>query len=318
MKYQKADRIIRIIEMLSRDRRPDTGELTSLFNVSKRTVFRDLSTISNVVPIIYDDGYRFLYSPPFPDFKFRTYELMLIKLGLEISALSGDVKYSSNVKAINDKLKEIFDEQYDEVEEIVGDELYIDIDMYSNYRSKTDTFIRLEKGLRRNKVVEIKYFSLYKNEETTRKVNPHSIIFKRHAWYLIAFCQLRNDFRTFRIDRIKHSRLTDERYERDENFSLKDYFHHSWELSRGTETHKVKIKFHPDIVPLIIEGNRHHSENLELLVDGSLIYNVEVSDLNEIKRWILRFGDKATVIEPQTLREDLLEISRALLEKYER
>jgi predicted DNA-binding transcriptional regulator YafY len=318
MKYKKAERIMKIIELLTREQKPRTDDLASMLNVSERTVYRDLSTIANIMPIIYEEGYSFTYTPDFPDFKPDLEELMVMKLGLEISALSGNVKYRGKAKTIDQKFREIFKKEYKRLDETVGEEITVETDMYADYYTRKDIFINVEKAILERRVLEIRYYALYKNEETERVVNPYALIFKRHAWYMIAYCQLREDFRTFRMERIRYSKLLRDNFERDGSFSLEEYFKDAWEISTSKETFRVKIRFQPEIVPLLIEGERHPSQSFKLLVDGSLIYNVEVSCLNEIKRWILRFGETAEVLEPEHLREDMIKTAKEMLKRYER
>lgn len=135
-------------------------------------------------------------------------------------------------------------------------------------------------------------------------MDPYSLVFRRHAWYLVGFCQKRDKIRLFRLDRIKKITLLDENFQVKPDFSLSDFFKDSWELYPG-ESVRVKIKFRGMGAKVIESGQHHPSEKITKLKDGFLIYEVKVSGIDEIGRWVLGFGEDAKVLEPKKLKEKI-------------
>jgi len=150
---------------------------------------------------------------------------------------------------------------------------------------------------------------------TRRTVEPYFIIFRGRAFYFVAFCRLRNDFRTFRIDRVNRLRHPGDRFARKKGINARDYFDDSWRLYGG-EIVEIVVRFVGPAARVIRSGVHHPREKVEAESDESVIYRVKVSGTEEIQRWILGFGNQAEVLEPESLRTELRQIGKSLSEVY--
>lgn len=97
--------------------------------------------------------------------------------------------------------------------------------------------LALQKSVVNRHVLELRYAG-YEREETTREVEPLGVVYSGGAWYLIAWCRLRQDFRQFRIDRIRDLSVSSERFEHRPDFSLRE---HLEKESEGEETIRARI-----------------------------------------------------------------------------
>lgn len=179
----------------------------------------------------------------------------------------------------------------------------INIKFTSDISKSFPWFKLVEQSILNRRCVRLVYESLMSGE-SCREVDPYSLVFRGHAWYIIGFCHWQKETRLFRLDRIKRITLLDKNFQIKPGFSLSDFFKDSWELYLG-EPVKVKIKFRGIGAKVIESGQHHPSEKISKLKDGTLIYEVKVNGIVEIGRWVLGFGEDAKVLEPKKLQEKI-------------
>lgn len=108
-----------------------------------------------------------------------------------------------------------------------------------------------------------------------------------------------------------------EEFEVPDGFSLDDFLKPSFGVFQGEPT-KVKILFDKEAAGYVAEKVWHDSQKLSPLVDGALLFEAEVAGTDEIKFWVLNWGSKALVLEPESLREEIREEAAAMLGRYEK
>ncbi len=164
--------------------------------------------------------------------------------------------------------------------------------------------------------VEILYHAMSRQKRTKRKVDPYRIWFFNGTFYLIGFCHLRNDVRTFALDRIRMLSPTGETFEVAADFKLEDFLRSSFGVFQG-KPRKVRIRFSPEAAGYIREKVWHESQKLRPRKDGSLLFEAEVAGTDEIKHWVMTWGAKAEVLAPASLREEIRRETAEMLTKYE-
>ena len=319
-KTSKYDRLLYILNLLRSRNKLRASDLAEECEVSERTIYRDIIGLSSAnIPIYFDDGYKLLTDTFLPPLNFDLDDYLTLKLALQSSPLSQqsplrrsakrvltkiEANLSSSLKA---KLSEISAE---------GDKepVRIEVKSTSDFSKFSLWFNLIEQAIFHNKTIKIFYESLEAGE-TFREVDPHSLVFRKHAWYFIGFCHLRQKMRIFRINRIKKISLLNKTFERRKDFSVTEFFKDSWEIYQGEPT-KVEIELRGKAVKIIESGVHHPSEKIEKLDDGSLVYKVKIKGTEKILRWILGFKDDAGVLKPEKLREEIKQISEKLSRMY--
>ncbi|MGQ9707224.1 MAG: helix-turn-helix transcriptional regulator [bacterium] len=312
MVEKKIDRIFRLIQIIGSDNNLNADELASRCNVSKRTIYRYLSSISEFIPICYEEGYKFLYTHSLPQLNLTNDELFALRLAVQNPATGPKSPYYGILASAISKLEEIMNPKY--IED--NTDIKIDGKIIYDYSLSSKKFTKIEQAIKLKKQIVITYFSLRTSRLTERAVDPYALIFRRHAWYLIGYCHLRKNIRTFRIERIKQVEVSDKQFERPDDFNIESYFEDAWELYKGGELIEARIRFDPRIAPLILEGKRHSSQKIEIKRDGSLIYTIRVRGIEEIARWVLSFGRRAEALSPPQLRRYVAEELRGALKNY--
>ena len=152
-------------------------------------------------------------------------------------------------------------------------------------------------------------------EENRRKVDPYKVTFFDSTFYLIGLCHLRSEVRMFVLDRIKMMNITDETFEIPSDFDLETYMQSPFKVIHD-EPVKVTIRFDKKAAGYIKEKIWHHSQEIESQKDGSIIFSAEVAGTEEVKHWVMSWGTSAEIIQPQSLREEIVFDLKVSLTKY--
>jgi predicted DNA-binding transcriptional regulator YafY len=128
--------------------------------------------------------------------------------------------------------------------------------------------------------------------------------FHSGGFYLIGHCKWRDGIRIFAVDRIKKIHLTEETFEVPEDFDVDDFMRSSFGVYHG-KPEKVKVLFSADIAEYIKEKIWHESQKLHDNPDGSVLFEADMACTSDIKAWVMRWGARAIVLEPEELRDEI-------------
>ncbi len=126
---------------------------------------------------------------------------------------------------------------------------------------------------------------------------------------------MRNEVRVFALDRIKMLLQTKETFEVPKDFSLEDFMGLSFGVYQGEPVH-IKVWFHPDVAGYIREKIWHESQQIHTQDDDSIIFEAEVAGTDEIRFWIMTWGSRAVVLEPESLREEIRAEAKIMARRY--
>lgn len=296
---------------------PDCRKLAARLEVSPRTIERDIEQLRDQMqaPIEYDRlrrGYFFSkdFSMPMP--RFSDGEIISLFLGQKLIAQMEGLAYRAELRSLREKLECLLGTEG----KISGPDLeeFISFDI-EPLRGEDWRVAEYLSGLRRAVMEHLKvkmfYQSVSANTESDRVVHPYHLRFHEGAWYLFGYCTLRNEIRTFAVDRIKSLVVLTDKFDYPVDFKIEDYLEGVWGIIRG-KLIRVVIKFDQFQARWIRERPLREGEFLEETPDGGVIFRADVSGLTEIKQWALSFGGHAEVLEPEELRREVAEEVRKL------
>ena len=156
----------------------------------------------------------------------------------------------------------------------------------------------VQQGVVLRRVLRLTYQGRERAEETTRDVEPLGVVFYGGAWYLVAWCRLRKDYRHFRVDRIRRLEVSPMVFELREGFSFKK---HMEESGAREQTLPVRVWFHR------AAQERARRESFATLIeekarDGGAEFALYAWSLEWMARWLLSFGEQAEALAPVKLR----------------
>ena len=166
------------------------------------------------------------------------------------------------------------------------------------------------------RLVRLHYRALNR-ELTERVIAPYLIEVSRSmpAAYVIGFDQLRNDLRTFKLERIEAAELLSETYHIPSDFDPYDYLASAWGVMNEAEV-EVHLRFSPTIAPQIRESRWHPNQRLEECADGGCELFMTINGAREIRPWVLSWGAEVTVLAPESLRSEVAEHAERMLTQY--
>jgi len=311
----KYDRLLHILNLLRSRRNLRAADLAKECEVSDRTIYRDIISLSSAnIPIYFDDGYKLLTDAFLPPLNFSLEDYLFLKLGLSSTPLSINTPLGKSAKRVLAKIDASLSQEVKNRLGDLGDPLRMSLKTTGDFSKLGLIFNLIEQSILNKRTIRLDYEAL-ESGRNSRDIDPYALIFRRHSWYLLGFCHLRGEIRVFRLNRIKKVTLTDKNFEKKPGFSVEEFFKDSWEIYQGKPT-EVKLRFFGKAVKVIESGQHHPSENLIKQKDGSLLYSVRVKGTEEILMWILGFGEMVEVLEPEELRENIKETIRKIQKLY--
>ena len=182
------------------------------------------------------------------------------------------------------------------------------------YQPPSDLHLQsLLKAIGTSSVIEIKYFSIEKNETTQRKVEPVGIYYMGSHWYLVAFCQLRNDYRNFRTDKIAKLTFTEEVISKTHP-PLQSFIN---QMSAERQVVEVVIDVETDVVKYLGEQKYYNGFVKQENIGDHVRIHFLTGSLMGFARWFMLFGDHAKIVKPAELKVFVAGIAENILKKVE-
>lgn len=298
------------------------AEMADLEGIGVRTAYRDLEALQEAgFPLYYEkvdrinrwafvDTYKFRVPQPF-----TMTELMSLHLYSDLIRMFKGTAFYDSLESLFKKVRSTLPPQALAYLDKVQSTFAVGIKPYKEYGQFKEIINQVNQAVTDGLSLEIAYQPLRTGKEVLRRVDPYKIWFFEGAIYLIGYCRLRGEVRMFVVDRIKMLRVSDEKFDLPKDFSLDEFMKHSFKVIQG-ELHTVKIRISPQWSRWVGEKIWHESQKIEKLEDGGLELTFRVAGLSEIKMWVLSLGREAVVIEPERLREMVLETLEQTVVEY--
>jgi predicted DNA-binding transcriptional regulator YafY len=289
----KIDRLLAITVLLNQKGRLSAGELSRHFEVSHRTILRDIDSLNMAgIPVVsykgYGGGFEILDNYKLEGSLFDKENLSSI-----ITALEG-LGTAFSDKEINktlDKVKLLLPE--DERKKL-DSSLSVDFSPWffsKSFKSKTDI---IKESIQNRNLIEFSYINR-KLIKKIRTVEPMKLFFKDRSWYLFSFCRDKNDYRFFKLSRMNGIKKLDKTFiKREKNIEDFDKIE-NWETTKSVH---LKLKFHPDA------DIDDYFKNQIMSFDskGYSIVEIIMPDDIWLYGFLLGFGDMMEVLEPESVR----------------
>ena len=300
VKTMKDNRLFRILYYILEKGKVTANELADKFEVSVRTIYRDIDSISSAgIPIYALQGKGggieiaedFVLSKSLLS-ENEKQQIMSALQGLDNTTIQRENELLTKLSALF-KMKNT-------------SWIEVDFNNWQNNKMYEKTFNDIKSAILSKNIISFTYFSS-NEKETDRSVKPVRLLFKSQDWYLYALCLLRNDFRYFKLSRIKNLEIHTEKF--DDNFEdviLKKETPHE-------NTVNIKVKFDRKVAFRVYdELNGEITEDN----DGNLYTEIEIPNDYNLYNYIFSFGDEAEVLEPEEVRMQIKKMINKMAEKY--
>lgn len=314
----RIDRLTAILIQLQTKQWHTATEIAEKFEISVRTVYRDLRALDEAgVPIGCEagKGYFLVDGYHLPPVMFTREEAgALLLAGKLVDKLTDSSVRKQYQLAIN-KIKAVLPTNEKEVINGLDNRMEVLYNPVSERSGYPNNYIsEIQKALATNKCLLIDYDTFYSQEKTrNRIIDPIGLVYYSNTWHLIGFCKLRNDTRDFRVDRITLLKITDEPARQKRETELKEYFNKIWAQE---ELHEVTVWFDNRVASSIVSVKYYFGYVDESIRQEGVEMNFAVNDYNYIARWLLSYGNMVKILKPVELQDLMISLVKELSIAY--
>jgi len=219
----RLSRLTAILTLLQSKRILTAGEIAEKYNVSKRTVYRDIRTLENSgIPIITIEGkgYSIMQGFNLPPIMFTELEANALITAEKLIQKNKDKSLTEQYENAVSKIKSVLRHSQKKKIELLSERIVFRNNLKNE---KTSNYLMtIQSAISNFNLIEIQYNSL-QGEFTKRTIEPFALYSTQDNWLLIAICRLRNDFRVFRLDHIQKLIVKNQHFE-PQKITLQEYF----------------------------------------------------------------------------------------------
>ncbi len=300
-------RLLFIDREISTGRYPNCGELANAYEVSRKTIQRDLDYMRYQLdaPIEYSAEHRgYHYTEPnykLPAISIKESDLFAIYLAEKLL-----VQYEGT--PIYRSLCSVFRK----IEDSLPDKIYLDTgDDHSRFTvfPPSNTILKpgiwetVTRAVRLSRSLEV-YYQTPGTEPTVRQLDPYHAVRFEGDWYVVAYCHLRKGIRTFSLARILGVKMLPDTFRIPADFDFHRLTGSHFGIRWSDDEFDVKIRFNKSVAGYIKERKWHPTQKIAENPDGSVVLSLRVNHLLELKRWILSWGSMAKILEPRSFIEE--------------
>jgi len=313
---KKLDRVTAILTQLQSKPIVRAQDLAEKFEVSVRTIYRDIKTLENAgIPIIGEagSGYSLMDGYKLPPVMFTKEEVLSFITAEKLMQKFSHQSLGNHYQTAMEKLRSVL--RSSDKNLIQNIENQIDI---FDYHEKQEDSIKniiptILESISEKKQLKMNYQNV-DGETTERTIEAVGVFYEFNYWYVMAFCTMRKDFRQFRIDRIVQIFKTQDPFSQEYgkiNEYRKDY--------KGVKT-KVRLLVDKKIMGHLVNSKRYYGLTEEKSTEKGCELTFEANWIDEgFPRWLITFADYAEILEPESLKikmKDLIsKVSKNLEEK---
>ena len=288
----KENRYFQMIYLLLDKGQMTAPELADYFEVSIRTIYRDIDILSSAgIPIYATQG---------KGGGIAIQDSYVLKKSLLMALQGIRVLEDEQINMLLSKLSGVFQRQQ-------GNWLEIDFSTWTKSGAGKHNFQLLQSAIWKSRIVSFSYYS-GKGEQTKRIIEPHKLVFKTSDWYLYGYCTLRKDFRFFKLTRIRDLKLQDAEF-------MRETPEHIFERSDEFEMKTVQVT-------LLFDAGMSHDvyekfdEEVSEQADGSLLVTTILPDNELLYSYVLSCRERVEVLSPPYVRDNVRKRVRKMLEIY--
>jgi predicted DNA-binding transcriptional regulator YafY len=306
-------RLLRIIMLIQGKPGIIGRELAERCETTERTIYRDLELLSTFVPFTnlgHGKGYSFVGSFSMYPLNFTEQEALVFSM------------LPSVIDQVKPLLPPGFDSAYEKVMATYRKEKARHTDVVQQVadvihmgtpvgRGEGPNFLfPIIQAILSQTSLKAVYHSQGRNKQTERMIDPYCLVPREQRFYLIGYCHLAQEIRTFRVSRFLSVELTDHSFDKGD-FNVRKYMKNTFSIERGEGQIRFKVRFSPNVARYVKEEEWFVDPRMKPQPDGSLLFEITLNHDREFLMWVSSYGPEAEILEPVSYRD-------AMREKLER
>lgn len=313
----RIDRLSAILIHLQSKRMLVAQEIADRFEISLRTVYRDIRALEEAgVPIGAEagKGYFLMEGYSLPPVSFSKEEAGAIIMAAKLTDKNTDLSIQKRFEDALFKIKAALKLQ----EKDYLESLEKNIEVIRHLPSPSDEFpnyflVDIQKALANKLIVDFDYYSSYSDQFTNRRVEPLNLYYYSNHWHLIGYCRKREDLRDFRTDRIMKLKVLDEKFDPTPRINSPDYLR---ARNANAELIEAKVRFTKSVARYTVDQRYYNGFQEEEVFEDAVEMKFLTAEIEYFARWLLMYGNDVTIVYPDELRVRICEISESTLKHH--
>ena len=296
----KVDRLVSIIMILLDKKRIGAQELADMFEVSPRTIYRDIDAINMAgIPVRslsgVGGGFEIMQNYKIDKKVFSVTDLSAILMGL--SSLSNMIRGDELINALA-KVKSFIPAEKAKDIELKANQICIDLSPWMGNRNIQPYLEIIKTALQENRLLSFEYTS-HHGDWTARTVEPYQLVLKSNHWYFQGYCHIRNDYRLFKLSRMTNLQI------QEETFVPRDYQKPILDFTEILDTMqtKIKLRIHKSVMDRILDFCSY--EDVSPAGEDYYIVSFPFIENEYYYDMLLSFGNKCECLEPLHVRAEI-------------
>lgn len=292
-------------------------DLAFKFETSIRTIYRDIQALSEAgVPVIGAPGlgYSLMDGYFLPPISFTVEEAVTLLIGTDFIEQRFDRDYGMGAKTSRRKIEAILPENVQsETSRIRKTIRLLSSNEHVMWGKEREYIVMVRGAILGERKVSFYYTKnipeVDGNRQSFRVVSPYGLVLVYGSWVLIAYCDLRQEIRHFRLSRMTDLTILEDQFRMPSHFNLTDY------KPPDDRNLRVVIQIDPSIVDKVKESNNFYMEAIEENENG-IFATFRVRQPEEILHWVLSWGADVVVLEPESFRHQIHKEIKKMLKRY--
>jgi len=302
----KINRLLEITLVLLNKGNTTARELADRFEVSTRTIYRDIDELSAAgVPVFTNKGSGGGISLLENYVLNRSFMTEHERDSLMLALKTLQATRYPEIEAVLEKIGGLFKETTSD------DWVHIEFSPWGSGPNEENKFLDIKRAILERKIITFDYINA-DGIMSHRRIEPMQLAYKGQAWYVWGYCETRRDFRTFRISRIRNIVVTDEGFVRRPPESIKE----EEPAAKPRKSVTLKLRFQPENLYRVYDD--YDEERITRNPDGTYDVTVTFPEDEWVYGYIMSFGSYVEVLEPQHIRDIVRERMKKALDFYEK
>ncbi|HEY7125015.1 MAG TPA: YafY family protein [Ktedonobacterales bacterium] len=314
----RTDRLLAIVLELQGKGRQRAEDLAATFETSKRTIYRDIQALGQAgVPLMSTPGrgYSLMAGYFLPPLSFSTDEATMLLLGSGVIREHFDAQYRAAAESASRKILGVLPEKLRAEVQALQESIHF---VESGVQAKTQEQLKLQhlrRAILQRTRVRFRYHRRQgapaEPEPDEREADPYALVHVGDAWYLTAYCHLRQGIRHFRLDRMDDLALLTATFTRPVDFSVSQAY-----AENDRFTLVVRALFAAEVARWVREAPSFFTVSMED-TSGGLLVTLQMRHERDVLQWLLSWGRSVRVLEPASLQRLIAEEARAIAQAYQ-
>ncbi|MFO7657876.1 MAG: YafY family protein [Bacteroidales bacterium] len=300
----RIDRLSAILIMLQTKKVVKAEEIANRYNISKRTVYRDIRALEEAgIPIGAEAGIGYFLTEGYhlPPVMFTKAEAGSMLTAEKLVEKFTDPSIEKHFKSALDKIKSVLPSSDKDFLESLTPNISI-LNHFNNsvYNFPNNFLSDIQQALATKKVLKIDYYAQYSDKLSEgRLVEPIGLCYYNFAWHMFGYCRLRDDYRDFRLDRIKQLLVTAEQFVADKRMPMLEFMNNMYQLNN---LEPVVLRFDKSVLGYIEKPRYYYGFVDEKDLGNSMEMHFMTDSPDYMARWIITYGNKVSIVNPEQLK----------------